>query len=264
MSAVSRSVMPTSSAASTTARVPSRSTRPPKLLQPMPTTETSGPPSPSVRVRIADILTNGRSRLLRLLPRGFVGPRDHATARPRKLASTLAQRSFRSTRAPPPGWGERRPPATRCERSEERRTGLCRLRSDSRTTESGVEQVQAGHAIPPARRERPGSLRDQPRVVAYLRRRRRTRVREGVRRQSLRPRDQFLRHRKRLRARRRRVVARGVPRTPAARVVRPGDEALLSDEWRPRPLARAGAQADRALARSSAHRLRRPIPVPPL
>src|SRR5919197_2577915 len=80
MSAVSRSVMPTSSAASTTARVPSRSTRPPKLLQPMPTTETSGPPSPSVRVRIADILTNGRSRLLRLLPRGFVGPRVHASS----------------------------------------------------------------------------------------------------------------------------------------------------------------------------------------
>src|SRR6476620_7362746 len=51
MSAVSISVMPASSAASTTARVPSRSTRPPKLLQPRPTTETSGPSAPRRRVR---------------------------------------------------------------------------------------------------------------------------------------------------------------------------------------------------------------------
>src|ERR1700750_1967555 len=53
MSAVSKSVRPASSAASTTARVPSRSTRPPKLLQPRPTTETSGPSLPKRRVRIA-------------------------------------------------------------------------------------------------------------------------------------------------------------------------------------------------------------------
>src|ERR687884_1254002 len=57
MSAVSRSVTPASSAASTTARVPSRSTRPPKLLQPRPTTETSGPSAPSRRVR-----TGGHAR----------------------------------------------------------------------------------------------------------------------------------------------------------------------------------------------------------
>src|SRR6266496_6258279 len=53
MSAVSRSMTPASSAASTTARVPSRSTRSPKLLQPRPTTETSGPSLPNRRVRIA-------------------------------------------------------------------------------------------------------------------------------------------------------------------------------------------------------------------
>src|ERR687885_236794 len=53
MSAVSNSVTPASSAASTTARVPSRSTRPPKLLHPSPTTETSGPSVPNRRVRIA-------------------------------------------------------------------------------------------------------------------------------------------------------------------------------------------------------------------
>src|SRR4051812_43774935 len=45
MSAVSRKSMPASSAASTTARVPSRSTRRPKLLQPSPTTETLSSPS---------------------------------------------------------------------------------------------------------------------------------------------------------------------------------------------------------------------------
>src|SRR5262245_25508508 len=43
--------MPASSAASTTARVPTRSTRPPKLLQPRPTAETSGPSFPKRRVR---------------------------------------------------------------------------------------------------------------------------------------------------------------------------------------------------------------------
>src|SRR5919201_1522601 len=51
MSAVSRSVTPASSAASTTARVPSRSTRMPKLLPPSPTTDTSGPSVPNRRVR---------------------------------------------------------------------------------------------------------------------------------------------------------------------------------------------------------------------
>src|SRR4051794_38408960 len=52
MSAVSKSVTPTSSAASTTTRVPARSTRIPKLLQPSPTTETSGPSLPNRRRRI--------------------------------------------------------------------------------------------------------------------------------------------------------------------------------------------------------------------
>src|SRR6476646_6934773 len=51
MSAVSKRVIPASSAASTTARVPSRSTRMPKLLEPRPTTETSGPSLPKRRVR---------------------------------------------------------------------------------------------------------------------------------------------------------------------------------------------------------------------
>src|SRR5919204_92477 len=60
MSAVSKSVIPESSAAPTTARVPSRSTRPPKLLQPSPTTETSGPSLPNRRVRIpADASASG-------------------------------------------------------------------------------------------------------------------------------------------------------------------------------------------------------------
>src|SRR4051794_130486 len=66
MSAVSKSVMPTSIAASTTARVPSRSTRMPKLLQPRPTTETSGPSVPNRRVRTASDGRASRVRYRRL------------------------------------------------------------------------------------------------------------------------------------------------------------------------------------------------------
>src|SRR5438876_8635388 len=62
MSAVSKSVMPASSAASTTARVASRSMRPPKLLQPSPTTETSGPSRPNRRVRMRVDATDSRVR----------------------------------------------------------------------------------------------------------------------------------------------------------------------------------------------------------
>src|SRR3954468_17241132 len=51
MSAVSKNVTPASSAASTTTRVPFSSSRPPKLLQPRPTTVSSS--GPRVRVRIA-------------------------------------------------------------------------------------------------------------------------------------------------------------------------------------------------------------------
>src|SRR5947207_15836058 len=54
MSAVSKNVIPSASAASTTARVPSRSSRRPKLLQPSPTRETRMPLSPSSCRRIAD------------------------------------------------------------------------------------------------------------------------------------------------------------------------------------------------------------------
>src|SRR5689334_10745662 len=48
MSAVSNSVMPASSAASTTLRVPARSSRVPKLLQPSPTAETCSFVAPQV------------------------------------------------------------------------------------------------------------------------------------------------------------------------------------------------------------------------
>src|SRR4051812_26544652 len=66
MSAVSISVTPASSAASTTARVPSRSTRMPKLFVPSPTTETSGPSSPNRRIRIAADVMASRVRYRRL------------------------------------------------------------------------------------------------------------------------------------------------------------------------------------------------------
>src|SRR5437764_178514 len=66
MSAVSKSVTPASSAASTTARVPSASTRMPKLLQPRPTTDTSGPSVPNRRVRIREDARASRVRYRRL------------------------------------------------------------------------------------------------------------------------------------------------------------------------------------------------------
>src|ERR1043165_3468870 len=66
MSAVSNSVTPASTAASTTARVSSRPMRPPKLLQPRPTTVTSGPLSPNRRVRIAADGKASRMRYRRL------------------------------------------------------------------------------------------------------------------------------------------------------------------------------------------------------
>src|SRR6185437_1517873 len=48
--AVSISVTPRSSALSTTSREAARSMRPPKLLVPSPTSETSGPASPNLRL----------------------------------------------------------------------------------------------------------------------------------------------------------------------------------------------------------------------
>src|SRR3954469_8658921 len=66
MSAVSNNVTSASSAASTTARVPSRSTRPPKLLQPRPTTETSGPSFPKRRMRMTKDARASRMRYRRL------------------------------------------------------------------------------------------------------------------------------------------------------------------------------------------------------
>src|SRR6516162_346436 len=54
MSAVSNKVMPRSSALCTTARVPSTSSRAPKLLQPSPTTETRSPDFPRLRCSMFD------------------------------------------------------------------------------------------------------------------------------------------------------------------------------------------------------------------
>src|SRR3982751_6878455 len=66
MSAVSNKVTPASSAASTTACVPPASTRMPKLLQPRPTTETSGPSDPNRRVRMTKDARASRMRYRRL------------------------------------------------------------------------------------------------------------------------------------------------------------------------------------------------------
>src|SRR6185437_12392853 len=63
---VSKNVTPASKAASTTARVPETSTRRPKLLQPSPTTDTSGPSVPRERVaRSEDIKRSIAERLNR-------------------------------------------------------------------------------------------------------------------------------------------------------------------------------------------------------
>src|ERR671930_416171 len=66
MSAVSKNVIPSASAASTTARVRSRSSRRPKLLQPSPTRETRGPLFPRSCSRIAALSPNTPTRLSRV------------------------------------------------------------------------------------------------------------------------------------------------------------------------------------------------------
>src|SRR4051812_23855331 len=62
MSAVSKSVIPCSIAASTTDFAWSKSIRGPKLFVPRPTTDTSGPPRPSSLVRMLSDATGGRVR----------------------------------------------------------------------------------------------------------------------------------------------------------------------------------------------------------
>src|SRR2546430_3700058 len=62
MSAVSKSATPAASAVSTTARVSSRPTRMPKLLQPSPTAETCGPSSPNRRFTMSG---DGRHEVMR-------------------------------------------------------------------------------------------------------------------------------------------------------------------------------------------------------
>src|SRR5437763_16241317 len=87
MSAVSISVTPASRAASSTARVCSRSQRRPKLFVPSPTTETSGPPSPSILV-----LTPASARRARGRSRQRAGvDDDERLRRPRQRDVDLAQ-----------------------------------------------------------------------------------------------------------------------------------------------------------------------------
>ena len=91
--------------------------------------------------------------------------------------------------------------------------------------------------------------------------------RPRLRRRGVRRRDQLHRHRERLRPRRRGGLPRRRPAEPPARLLRARDQALLPDGrhgHEPGPLARAGREADRRLAAPPAHRLRRPLPVPPL
>src|SRR5882672_4437780 len=64
MSAVSNSVMPASSAAWTTACVAASSIRPPKLLQPSPTTETRNVPMVRVCMRELPVVVVGSAAIL--------------------------------------------------------------------------------------------------------------------------------------------------------------------------------------------------------
>src|SRR4051812_46037742 len=64
-SAVSKNVMPASSAASTTSRDRAASMRRPKLLQPSPTRETAGPDVPRLRVSTSRVLPAARCHVRR-------------------------------------------------------------------------------------------------------------------------------------------------------------------------------------------------------
>src|ERR671930_2522499 len=89
MSAVSNNVIPSASAASTTARVRSRSSRRPKLLQPSPTRETRGPLFPRSCSRIAALSPNAATRLGRVC--GICGiASSNGPADPERLARMSA------------------------------------------------------------------------------------------------------------------------------------------------------------------------------
>src|SRR5919205_296450 len=89
MSAVSKKLIPSASAASTTERVPSRSRRRPKLLQPSPTRETRTPLLPSSCSRIAAFSPKAPTRLSRVC--GICGiASSNGPADPERLARMSA------------------------------------------------------------------------------------------------------------------------------------------------------------------------------
>src|SRR4051794_38075854 len=130
MSAVSISVTPASSAASSTANDCSYSIRPPKLFVPRPTTETSGPPSPRRRVRMSPTLLEAPHTMARRgaslrLPRR-AAPQRHDTTR------AAARRASRDQRLLGDGRARGRGPASpeRLSRGEGvRRSRAVRLRA---------------------------------------------------------------------------------------------------------------------------------------
>ena len=129
----------------------------------------------------------------------------------------------------------------------------------------GTEVLDLGHAPAQARRLRPRRLRHRAGLVADLLGRRRARPDRGLHAGRVRRRHHLLRHRQRLRPRRRRARVGRDPRRLPARLLRDRDQALLPDVRQgPRALARAGPQADRRLAGAPGDGPRRPLPVPSL
>ena len=99
-----------------------------------------------------------------------------------------------------------------------------------------------------ARRLRPRRLRHRARLVADLLGRRRARADRGVHARGVRGRDHLLRHRQRLRPRRRRARVGRDPRRLSARLLRASRPSSTS-RCRPRT---AGSRASRSTSRSTA------------
>ena len=171
--------MPASSAASTTARVASRSMRMPKLLQPSPATETTRPEPPRRRYAMSAMRRIVGGRVDAAPPRRRLAPlgqcRTHsARRRPAAPADLSVRKSVAITsgtspghrrRSPPPAWRTAPPaptPAARRARTGRRPPppppgGADRPAGQRRQEE--IERRRAARSARPGRAPRPPSVR---------------------------------------------------------------------------------------------------------